>query len=153
MKEYSDLDQQWMAYALRLARSAAHHHEVPVGAVLVYNDQIIGKGSNQPIDNCDPTAHAEIIALRAGAHRIKNYRLLKTTLYVTLEPCTMCIGAMFHARINRVVFGAYDPQSGIERLFTLLAAASRLNHKIAWKGGVLAHESRVLLKNFFKERR
>src|SRR3990167_11165131 len=104
--------QRWMQRALTLAKQAEKIGEVPVGAVLVFNDEIIGEGYNQPISQCDPTAHAEMIALRQGAKTLGNYRLLGTTLYVTLEPCVMCAGAMVHARISRLVFGAKDPKVG-----------------------------------------
>jgi tRNA(adenine34) deaminase len=146
-------DVYWMQQALNLASHAESCNEVPVGAVVVYKDQMIGRGWNQPIANVDPTAHAEIIALReAGAH-LNNYRLVDTTLYVTLEPCLMCIGAMLHARIKRLVFGACDPKSGaIKSVFNVLDN-KQLNHKIVYESDVLAKECAMLLTNFFARRR
>ncbi len=146
-------DQQWMHRALDLAKYAATKQEVPVGAVLVLNDDIIGEGWNQPIQLNDPCAHAEVIALRHAAISIKNYRLLDTTMYVTLEPCVMCIGALIHARIKRLVFGAYDPKTGaVESVFDLLDD-DRHNHKIEFSGGVLKEECASLLQQFFYQRR
>ncbi len=145
-------DINYMEQALTLAQHAQEQGEVPVGAILVLDDEIIGKGWNQPISSNDPTAHAEIIALREGATKLKNYRLLNTTLYVTLEPCAMCIGAMIHARIKRLVFGAHDPKTGaVESIFNLLD--TKLNHQINYQGGVLADESSELLRRFFRHRR
>lgn len=146
-------DQYWMQYALQLAERAAKEQEVPVGAVLVINNQVIGEGYNQPISLKDPTAHAEIIALRAGAKKQENYRLLDTTLYVTLEPCLMCAGAMVHARIKRLVFGANDPRSG-----AIVSAAQALNypflnHRVAHDGGLMAEQCGNILSKFFQERR
>ncbi|MSQ72120.1 MAG: tRNA adenosine(34) deaminase TadA [Betaproteobacteria bacterium] len=142
-----------MRDALSLARAAAAQGEVPVGALVVRDDTIIGRGSNAPISLCDPTAHAEIRALREAAAAIGNYRLAGCTLYVTLEPCAMCAGAMLHARIGRVVFGAADPKTGACGSVIDLFADSRLNHHASTTGGVLAEESGRLLSDFFRERR
>ena len=147
----SDLD--WMAQALSLAEKAAALGEVPVGAILVMDNEIIGKGWNQPIRTSDPTAHAEILALREGGRYMNNYRLLNSTLYVTLEPCAMCAGAMIHARIQRLVFGAPDlkTRTGVS-LLNLLQDES-LNHRVITEGKVLAESCAELLRRFFKERR
>jgi tRNA(adenine34) deaminase len=150
---FSERDTFWMQHALTLATSAGAHGEVPVGAVLVMDDQIIGEGSNQPIGQCDPTAHAEIIALRAGAKHINNYRLINSTLYVTLEPCVMCIGAIVHARVKRLVFGASDPRAGAVASAFQIIAADKLNHRVACEGGLLAVECGQLLTDFFRVRR
>lgn len=146
-------DEAWMARALALAQQAADHDEVPVGAVLVRDETVLGEGWNQPIGLHDPTAHAEIIALRAAGMRAQNYRLPGTTLYVTLEPCAMCVGAMIHARIERLVFGAFDPKTGAAgSVFDLLQAAEH-NHRVAVTPGVLAQSCGALLTNFFRIRR
>jgi tRNA(adenine34) deaminase len=146
-------DSYWMRQALELARRAAAAGEVPVGAVLVIGDEVLGEGWNQPISVCDPTAHAEIVALRAAAARLGNYRLVGSTLYVTLEPCPMCAGALVHARVARVVFGAADPRAGAAgTVFDLLQAAA-LNHRAEVTGGVLAEECGTLLREFFRARR
>ena len=142
-----------MQRALELAQQAESLGEVPIGAVLVKNDQIIGEGYNAPISQHDPTAHAEIMALRDAAHRLGNYRLLNTTLYVTIEPCVMCAGALVHARIQDVVFGAVEPRTGaIGSVFDILQS-SRLNHQVNVRGGVMAQECAALMQNFFKRRR
>lgn len=143
----------WIQHALRLAQHAASVGEVPVGAVLVLNNEIIGEGWNAPISTCDPSAHAEILALRQGAERLKNYRLLDTTLYVTLEPCPMCAGAMVHARINRLVFGAYDPRAGAAGTVCNVFQIPELNHRVSYQGGVLQEECGLLLREFFRGRR
>jgi tRNA(adenine34) deaminase len=146
-------DLYWQEKALILARCAKEKGEVPVGAILVFDNKIIGEGWNRPILENDPTAHAEIVALREAAKNLKNYRLLNATLYVTLEPCAMCVGAMLHARIKRLVFGAYDTKTGaVESVFQLLST-KKLNHQIDYIGGVLATECGSLLSDFFKERR
>lgn len=146
-------DAAWMRQALDLARQAAREGEVPVGAVLIQGGQVIGEGWNRPITSNDPTAHAEIMALRAAGQQIGNYRLVDTTLYVTLEPCLMCAGAIVHARVGRLVFGAWDPKTGaIASVFNILDSAY-LNHKVAWSGGLLAEECGLLLKEFFQLRR
>ena len=143
----------WMRQALALAARAAADGEVPVGALLVADGQVIGEGWNCPIGACDPAAHAEINALRAAARRRGNYRLVDTTLYVTLEPCTMCVGAMIHARVARLVFGAREPRAGaVVSQFQLLDAAC-FNHRVAWHEGVLAAECGALLVEFFRARR
>ncbi len=142
-----------MAHALTLARHAAAQGEVPVGAVLVRADEMIGEGWNQPIAACDPTAHAELVALRAGARRLGNYRLGGTTLYVTVEPCVMCSGAILHARIERVVFGAYDPRAGAAGSVFDVLETDNLNHRPELIGGVLADECSALLRAFFASRR
>lgn len=150
---FTDRDHHWMQYAIQLAEKAASQQEVPVGAVLVLNDEIIGEGYNCPITHQDATAHAEIMALREGAKRIGNYRLLDATLYVTLEPCIMCAGAMVHARIKRLVFGAYDGKSGAITSKTKALDLTFLNHSIDYAGGLLAEQGGGLLSNFFRERR
>ena len=145
-------DNYWMTEALKLAKLAALAGEVPVGAVVVYENKIIGSGFNSPIQNHDPSAHAEILALRQAATYMKNYRLPATTLYVTLEPCVMCIGAMLHARIKRLVFGASDPKTGaVGGNIDLLS--HKWNHNIDCCGGVLADECGAVLRNFFQARR
>lgn len=152
-KNIFDQDIFWQHKALALAKHAEKKGEVPVGAVLVLDNQSIGRGFNQPITKNDPTAHAEIIALREGAKTIGNYRLLNTTLYVTLEPCAMCVGAMLHARIKRLVFGAHDPKTGAIESIVRLLDEKKLNHHISYTGGILATECGRLLSTFFKERR
>ena len=146
-------DQKWMHEALVLAEHAMAQEEVPVGAILVLEDKIIGKGWNQPISSNDPSAHAEIVALRCAAKTINNYRLLNTTLYVTLEPCLMCVGAILHARIKRLVFGAYDPKTGATGSVFNILTDTRHNHVVEVQGGVLEEKSSGLLQKFFKQRR
>lgn len=146
-------DQQWMQHALALANTAAQCDEVPVGAVLILGEQKIAEGYNGPISRCDPTAHAEIEVLRRGAAKIGNYRLLDTTLYVTLEPCLMCVGAMVHARIKRLVFGAYDAKAGAVESQLHALDLSYLNHKVDYVGGVLAEECGTILSAFFRAKR
>jgi tRNA(adenine34) deaminase len=148
-----ETDLHWMRHALRLAERAQAEGEVPVGAVVVKEGLIIGEGWNQPILGHDPTAHAEIIALRAGAQSLSNYRVVGATLYVTLEPCVMCAGAMMHARVARLVYGAADPKTGAAGGVINLFDAPFVNHRIAYKGGVLAEECGALLTAFFKTRR
>lgn len=142
-----------MSRALELADRAAKAGEVPVGAVVVRDGEPIGEGWNQPITTGDPTAHAEIIALRRAGTAVRNYRLTAATLYVTLEPCLMCAGAMVHARIRRLVFGAHDPKSGAVASVSRLLDAPYLNHRINCRGGVLAEECGQRLSAFFKARR
>ncbi len=143
-----------MQHALDLAHHAEQLGEVPVGAVLVREGEIIGKGWNQPILAHDPSAHAEIMALRHAGQHMNNYRLPKTTLYVTLEPCPMCAGAIVHARVGRVVFAASDPRSGAAgSVFDLLPSDQRFNHHTQVEGGVLAEESAQMLRQFFRSRR
>jgi tRNA(adenine34) deaminase len=149
----SAADEGFMRAALALARQAAQAGEVPVGAVVVKDGQIIGRGSNAPISSHDPSAHAEITALRDAAQHLGNYRLVDCDLFVTLEPCVMCVGAMFHARIGRVVFGARDPKTGAAGSVFNLFAETRLNHHASIHGGVLAEECGKVLSDFFAERR
>jgi tRNA(adenine34) deaminase len=146
-------DAAWMRHALRLAERAEMLGEVPIGAVVVKDDRCLAEGWNRPIGTHDPTAHAEIVALREAGRAVGNYRLVDATLYVTLEPCVMCMGAISHARIERLVFGAFDPKRGAVCHALSLTDASFLNHRIAWQGGVLETECSDLLKNFFKARR
>ncbi|HTM62900.1 MAG TPA: tRNA adenosine(34) deaminase TadA [Gammaproteobacteria bacterium] len=146
-------DEIFMRRALELAREGAAAGEVPVGAVLVLDNQIIGEGFNAPISGHDPSAHAEIQALRKGAAAIGNYRLLNSTLYVTLEPCMMCTGAMVHARIQRLVYAATDPKAGVIKSKMQLLDQPFLNHRVAYEGGVLESECGSLLTDFFRSRR
>lgn len=146
-------DDFWMGEALALARAAVARHEVPVGAVVVRDGVLVGRGGNAPIAGSDPTAHAEIAALRDAAQALGNYRLPGCELYVTLEPCAMCAGAIFHARIARVVFGARDPKSGVCGSVLDLFAEPRLNHHATVTGGVRAQECGALLSGFFAARR
>ena len=150
---YTPSDLQWMQHALRLADMASEHGEVPVGAVVVKDGELLAEGWNQPILGHDPTAHAEIVAMRNAAAKLGNYLLSGTTLYVSIEPCTMCLGAMVHARIGRLVFGAPEPRAGAVQSHLQLLDAGHYNHRIAWVGGVLADESSQLLKTFFQRRR
>src|SRR5580692_706357 len=129
---FSENDLSWMHHALALAKDAANRQEVPVGAVLVLDETMIGEGSNRPIGECDPTAHAEIVALRQGAQSLKNYRLVNSTLYITLEPCLMCVGAIVHARVKRVVFGATDPKTGAVNSVFQLGESDRFNHRVEY---------------------
>ena len=149
----TEQDEAWMRHALRLAQRAECLGEVPVGAVLVKGDQCIAEGLNSPIASHDATAHAEINALREAGKALGNYRLVDTCLYVTLEPCVMCMGAIVHARVKRLVFGAYDPKRGAVCHALNLADAEFLNHTISWQGGVLLDECSILLKEFFKTKR
>jgi tRNA(adenine34) deaminase len=142
-----------MQRALELARHAEADGEVPVGAVVVLDGQVIGEGRNAPIGRCDPTAHAEILALRDAGERVRSYRLGGATLYVTLEPCPMCMAAIVHARVARVVFGAWDPRQGAAGSAFDLANARALNHRVDTFGGVLGDECGALLKEFFRRRR
>jgi tRNA(adenine34) deaminase len=142
-----------MRAALELAENAREAGEVPVGAVVVRDDEIIGRGSNRPISSADPTGHAEIIALREAAQALGNYRLAGCELYVTLEPCVMCSGAIFHARIARVVYGAADPKTGAAGSVVDLYREVRLNHHTTIEGGVLSEEAGALLQRFFAARR
>ena len=146
-------DSAWMRHALRLAERAEKLGEVPIGAVLVKDDRCIAEGWNCPIGSNDPTAHAEIIALREAGRFVGNYRLVSATLYVTLEPCVMCMGAISQARVSRLVFGAFDPKRGAVCHALNLADAAFLNHRVTWLGGILEAECSALLKDFFKARR
>lgn len=150
---FTEQDHAFMQRALTLAREGERLGEVPVGAVLVANDQVIGEGFNAPISRCDATAHAEVMALREAGQRLQNYRLENTTLYVTLEPCTMCVGALVHARVARVVFAAAEPKAG-----SLVSARRQLesgyyNHVFRFEGGLCAEEAGHMLSAFFKRRR
>lgn len=146
-------DIKWMERALELARKAEAAGEVPVGAVLVKDNQIIAEGWNQPISSHDATSHAEIMVLRAAGKKLNNYRLIDTTMYVTLEPCSMCVGAMIHARVSKVVYGAAEPRTGaLGGAFNLLDA-NQHNHIFEVVSGVLADESKILLQEFFRSRR
>jgi tRNA(adenine34) deaminase len=146
-------DAQWMRRALELAALAEAAGEVPVGAIVVRDDSALGEGWNQPIGAQDPTAHAEILALRAAAQKIGDYRLGGATLYVTLEPCPMCAAAMTHARIARLVFGAWDPRQGAAGSAFNLVTAPEMNHRVEAYGGVLSEECGTLLRRFFGGRR
>ncbi|MDH5392193.1 MAG: tRNA adenosine(34) deaminase TadA [Gammaproteobacteria bacterium] len=146
-------DERWMQYALKLAEHAEQQGEVPVGAVIVQNDLVIAEGWNQPISTHDATAHAEIVALRKAGYTLSNYRLPDTTLYVTLEPCVMCIGALVHARVSRVVYAATEPRTGAVESAFQLCEDNQHNHRLEITGGVLADESGEMLKRFFKRRR
>lgn len=146
-------DEYWMQQALLLADQAEVKDEVPVGAVLVLNNEVVGRGFNQMIHSCDPTAHAEIIALRDGAATLGNYRLIDTTLYVTLEPCTMCVGAIVHSRVRRLVYGASEPKSGSVESVSRLLDAPYMNHKVEYQGGVCGQQCSQRLSQFFSRRR
>lgn len=142
-----------MRHALKLARRARELGEVPVGAVIVKGDEVAAEGWNRPIASHDPSAHAEMVAIREAAAGLRNYRLGGLTLYVTLEPCIMCAGAIIHARIARLVYGAPDPRAGAVQSFYDVIAQPRLNHRPDWAGGVLAEECGTLLQEFFRARR
>ncbi len=146
-------DNQWMRNALRLAELAAAQGEIPVGAIVVQGDKCIAEGWNQPITSNDPTAHAEIMALRQAARSLNNYRLLDTTLYVTLEPCVMCAGAIIQARVKRVVFGAYNNKAGAAGSRFDILRDTRHNHHVECVSGVLIDECTQCLTNFFNNRR
>ncbi len=143
----------WMREALQLARQAEEHDEVPVGAVVVKDNEIVGRGYNRPISSSDPSAHAEIVAMRDAAQRLQNYRLVGCTLYVTIEPCTMCAGAMVHARIKRLVYGAKEPKSGVIDSNAQLLQSEFLNHRIEEIGAVLETECSTMISKFFSQRR
>ena len=146
-------DIKWMEKALELARKAEAAGEVPVGAVIVKDNQLIAEGWNQPITSHDATSHAEIMAMREAGERLNNYRLIDTTVYVTLEPCSMCVGAMIHARVSKVIYAASEPRTGaLGGAFNLLEA-NQHNHIFEVKSGVLEEESKILLQNFFLARR
>jgi tRNA(adenine34) deaminase len=146
-------DLEFMTRALELADRAAHWGEVPVGAVLVIDDEIIGEGWNQVIASADPTAHAECVALREAARHLENYRLSGSTLYVTLEPCTMCVGALVHARVERLVFAAREPRAGVVCSQRTALDEAFYNHRVQWSEGPLAQESAERLQAFFRKRR
>lgn len=143
----------FMRLALAQAAQARDAGEVPVGAVVVLDGAVVGTGFNQPITATDPTAHAEVVAMRAAAAALKNYRLTGATIYVTVEPCLMCVGAMVHARIGTVVFGATEPRSGAIVSMTSAHEFPGLNHRVTAIGGVLEDECRAIMQEFFKERR
>ena len=149
----AELDHQFMRQAIEQAQLAALEGEVPVGAVLVRDGKVISKAFNQPITHHDPSAHAEMLALRAAAKAEENYRLPGSTLYVTLEPCTMCAGAMLHARVDRVVYGAPDPKTGAAGSVLDVFSSKQINHQTTVEGGVMDEECGELLRSFFKERR
>ena len=146
-------DEKWMALAIKQAVKAGTKGEVPIGAVLIKDEQLIAQAHNQPISTNDATAHAEIQLLRAAGNHQKNYRLIDTTIYVTLEPCAMCLGAMMHARIARIVFAASDPKTGVCGSHVNLTTESFFNHEMEISGGVLEKECKELLQSFFKSRR
>lgn len=146
-------DEYWMARALTLAEDARSRGEVPVGAVVVRGDEVIGEGYNQPVTTNDPTAHAEIVALRAAAQHEGNYRLVDADLYVTIEPCTMCAGALVQARIARLIFGAREPRAGAVVSSASVLANEALNHKVEVIEGVLADECKATISSFFKAKR
>ncbi|MGS2724528.1 tRNA adenosine(34) deaminase TadA [Porticoccus sp. GXU_MW_L64] len=144
---------QYMSQALLLAARAEQQGEVPVGAMLVRDGEVIGEGWNRPISSCDPSAHAEIVALRDASQKLQNYRLSGATMYVTIEPCTMCIGAMIHARVEHIVFGAKEPRAGAVCSHLQLLDNDHYNHKISWQGGVLESECAGVISRFFKSKR
>lgn len=146
-------DEKYMRRAIELAAQGERLGEVPVGAVIVCDDEIIGEGFNQPISSHDPTAHAEVVALRQAAEHIQNYRLVDSTLYVTLEPCTMCVGALIHARIERLVFGTTEPKAGVVVSQAQLVDSNYFNHRMTVEGGVLAETCQHQLSDFFRRRR
>jgi len=146
-------DEKWMALAIKQAVKADTEGEVPVGAVIIKDGQLITRAHNQSISTNDATAHAEIQLLRAAGKLQKNYRLINTTIYVTLEPCAMCLGAMMHARIKRIVYGASDPKTGVCGSHVDLSSESFFNHEMEISGGVLEKECKELLQSFFKSRR
>ena len=146
-------DEKYMRRAIELAAQGEQLGEVPVGAVIVCGSEIIGEGFNKPITSHDPTAHAEIIALRMAAEHVQNYRVIDSTLYVTLEPCTMCVGALIHSRISRLVFGTTEPKAGAVVSQTRLLDAAYFNHRIVSQGGVLAEQCQHQLSDFFRRRR
>jgi len=149
----TDLDRQFMGQAIEQAQLAAAANEVPVGAVLVRDGKVISRGFNKPISTHDPSAHAEMLALREAAKVEANYRLPGSTLYVTLEPCAMCSGAILHARVDRLVFGAPDPKTGAAGSVLDVFSSKQINHQTSVEGGVMSEECGQLLRSFFKERR
>jgi len=146
-------DEKWMKIAISEANLAVNKGEIPVGAILIQDGKLIAKAHNKPILNHDPTAHAEVEVLRKAGKKLKNYRLARSTLYVTLEPCIMCLGAIMHARIERIVFGASDPKTGVCGSKTDLTSESFFTHKVKVDGGVLEEENKEILQSFFKSRR
>jgi tRNA(adenine34) deaminase len=148
-----DIDLEFMRLALEEGRAAALAGEVPVGAVLVRDAEVVARSGNRTVRDCDPTAHAEVVALREGARKLGNYRLAATTLYVTIEPCSMCAGAIIQARVPRVVYGCDDPKGGAVRSCFEILTHPRLNHQVEVVAGVLAAECATLIQSFFAERR
>ncbi len=142
-----------MSHALSLAQKAFDLGEVPVGAVVVVNGEIVGEGWNSPISSDDPTAHAELVAIRAACKRVENYRLVDARLYVTIEPCTMCLGGLIHARIDQLIFGACEPKAGVVQSHEHVMSSDIYNHQIDWRGGVLENECSEIIQRFFKQRR
>ena len=153
MPDAPETDVSFMQDALEEASAAAQRGEVPIGAIIVHEGRIIARAGNRTIADCDPTAHAEIVALRAAARELKNYRLLDATLYVTIEPCSMCAGAMIQARITRLVYGADDVKGGAVRSCFSILTHPQLNHRVEVTSGILAGESAALLKEFFAPKR
>ncbi|MBI4541009.1 MAG: nucleoside deaminase [Gemmatimonadetes bacterium] len=149
----AEADRRWMARALEMARAAAAIGEVPVGAVMVREGRLLAEGHNLTLSACDPTAHAEVVVIRSAARRLGDWRLLDTTLYVTIEPCALCAGAIVLARVPRLVYGAADPKAGMCGTLGNLVQDSRLNHRAELATGVLADEAAELLRRFFEERR
>ena len=146
-------DSELMALALEQARRGLQAGEVPIGAVLVLDDRVVAEGFNQPIGAVDPTAHAEVVVLRAAARATGNYRLTGTTLYVTVEPCLMCVGALVHARVRDVIFGAPEPRTGALVSAVRAAETPGMNHRVQFRGGVLEDECRALMQDFFRQKR
>ena len=153
MSEQIHQDEHWMRYALELAGKAEQAGEVPVGAVVVADNTVIGEGWNPPISDHDPSAHAELKAIRMAAGNRANYRVIDATLYVTLEPCPMCAGALVHSRISRVVFGAFDEKTGAAGSVMQLCRHEALNHQLDVTGGVMAEQCATMISDFFKRRR
>ncbi|MDB2384433.1 tRNA adenosine(34) deaminase TadA [Endozoicomonas sp.] len=147
------MDDLWMAEALAEAKKAALKGEVPVGAVMVYNEKVIARAHNQPISSCNPVAHAEMLALQAAAKAIGNYRLVNCDLYVTLEPCTMCAGAIVHSRVRRVIYGAVEPKAGAIASSSQVLDQPQMNHKVAATSGVMAEACSEIISAFFNMRR
>ncbi|HYV03900.1 MAG TPA: tRNA adenosine(34) deaminase TadA [Blastocatellia bacterium] len=146
-------DEEFMRLALAEAEAARMAGEVPVGAIVVVNGAVVGHGRNAVIGSSDPTAHAEIVALREAARALNNYRITGATLYSTIEPCAMCAGAIVHARIERLVFGARDPKAGAVETFFQICSTEFLNHRVSVEGGILEAESRAMIQSFFREKR
>jgi tRNA(adenine34) deaminase len=146
-------DLRWMRYAIELAAKGEAIDEVPVGAVIVRDNQILGEGWNRPISSCDPTAHAEVVALRQAASAVANYRIVGASIYVTLEPCTMCVGALVHARLARLVFGASETKAGAVISRAQLLDSDYFNHRVNYEGGIMAAECQHQLSAFFQRRR
>ena len=148
-----NIDEEWMQHAFQLAKKSEEHDEVPVGAIIVHENKIIGKGWNQPISFHDPTAHAEIIALKDAGEKIGNYRLPESTMYVTLEPCVMCAGAIVHARIAKLVYAVDDEKTGACGSVFNIVQTDKLNHRVRVEKGILEKECQTLIQDFFREKR